>query len=226
MGSVLLAAGLVAYNSIANRWKPFHGWAYVPANVTLAAAVVAIGVWGFDLDRATIGARWESGWIGAVLAAAAMVPVSLLLTFERGRALLRDRRLADVRGRSAAYMIAIRIPVGTALVEEIAFRGVLLGSWLHVGTTQAVVASSIAFGLWHVVPTMILARTNRLRPVVVPAGILLTTGVGLFLGWLRIETGSLAAPFLTHALFNSLGAGAALIALSTGDRPPSRSGLR
>jgi hypothetical protein len=108
----------------------------------------------------------------------------------------------------------VRIPIGTALVEEIVFRGVLLGSLLHAGTAQAVIASSIAFGLWHLAPTSILVRTNRLNAAVVPAGIALTAVAGAFLGWLRIETGSLAAPFLVHALVNSLAAGAALLALA------------
>lgn len=214
MGAVAFAAGLVAYNALANRWKPFHGWAYVPANLTLAAVVLAIGVWGFDLDRDAMGARWVSGWIGAAIGVAAMLPVYALLTFERGRTLLRDRRLAGVRGGSAAYMIAVRIPIGTALVEEVVFRGVLLGSRLHAGTMQAVLTSSLVFGLWHIVPALILARTNRLRAIVVPAGVILTTGAGVFLAWLRIETDSLASPFLAHALINSLGAGAALLAFS------------
>lgn len=214
MGSILLAAGLVAYNSLANRWKPFHGWAYVPANLLLSGAVITIGVWGFGLDRASIGATWASAWVGAVIGAAVIVGLGAALMVERGRVLLQDQRLAGVRGWRATFMIAVRIPVGTALVEEIVFRGVLLGSWLHVSATQAVVASSIAFGLWHIVPTMMLARENRLRSVVVPAGVLFTAGAGVFLGWLRVETGSLAAPFLVHALVNSSSATAALIALA------------
>lgn len=219
MGSLALAAGLVAYNALANRWKPFHGRAYVPANALMAAVVVAMGVWGFDLDRTELGFRWDSAWIGAVIGLGAVAPVFAMLTFERGRAKLRDQRLADVRGWRAAYVMAVRIPVGTALVEEVVFRGVLLGSWLHSGTAQALAASSIAFGLWHIVPTAILARTNRLSRLVIPAGIVLTAGVGVFLSWLRIETDSLASPFLVHALFNSLSAGAALVALRR--RPPT-----
>lgn len=215
MGPVLLAAGLVAYNSLANRWKPFHGWAYVPANLTLAGVVVAIGVWGFDLDRDALGARWSSAWVGAVIGLGAAAAAWALLGIERGRSLLRDKRLAGIHGWRAAYQVLVRIPVGTALVEEVVFRGVLLGAWIHLGSSQAVIASSIAFGLWHIVPTVILARTNRLRLAVVPAGVVLTTGVGVFFGWLRVETGSLASPFLVHALFNSLSAGAALVALRT-----------
>lgn len=210
----MLAAALVAYNAIANSWKPFHGWAYVPTNLAMAAIVLAVGVWGFDLDRGTLGLRWRSAWVGVAIGAAAIVPLSGLLLSARGRAILRDRRLEGVRGLKAAFMVAIRIPIGTALVEEVVFRGVVLGSWLHVGTVEAVAVSSIAFGLWHVVPTSILARTNRLRPMVVPAGVLATAGAGAILAWLRIETGSLATPFIAHALINSLSAGAALLALS------------
>ena len=213
MGPVLLAAALVAYNSLANRWKPFHSWAYVPANLTLASIVLAIGVWGFELDRATMGLRFRSAWVGALLGAVGGAIALSLLLFDRGRALLRDQRLAGVHGWSAAYMVLIRIPVGTALLEELVFRGVLLGAFLHLGSAQAVIASSIAFGLWHIVPTAILARTNRLKLAVVPAGVLLTTGVGMFFGWLRVETGSIASPFLIHALFNSMSAAAALVAL-------------
>jgi membrane protease YdiL (CAAX protease family) len=35
----------------------------------------------------------------------------------------------------------------------------------------------------------------------------------MFFGWLRVETGSIASPFLIHALFNSMSAAAALVAL-------------
>lgn len=214
MGSVLLAVGLVAYNSLANRWKPFHRWAYVPCNGALTIIVVVIGATGFDLDRRALGFRWASAWIGAAIGLGAMLPVYALLLFERGRAILRDRRLYGLQGRHAAFMLAVRIPLGTALVEETLFRGVLLGSWLHAGTGRALIGSSLAFGLWHVVPTIDLMRTNRLRPIVVPAGIVFTAAAGVFLGWLRIETGSLAAPFLAHALINSLSAGAAMLALN------------
>ena len=214
MGPLVLAAGLIVYNSLANRWKPFHAWAYVPANVVMAGAVVAMGAWAFDLDRRVMGLRWESAWIGAAIGVAAVIPVFALLPFERGRSLLRDERLAGVRGAGAAYMLAIRIPIGTAVVEEVVFRGVLLGSVLHRGSAAAVAVSSVAFGLWHTVPTLLMARQNRLDMRVVPAGVLLTAAAGVFLGWLRIETGSVAAPLLLHASINSLAAAAAMIALS------------
>ena len=49
----------------------------------------------------------------------------------------------------------MRIPLETALAEEIIFRGVLLGLGLRTRPRLgAVVSSSIWFGLWHVYPTL------------------------------------------------------------------------
>ncbi|HVL89879.1 MAG TPA: CPBP family intramembrane glutamic endopeptidase [Actinomycetota bacterium] len=228
MGAAWLAAALVAYNAAANRWKPFHSWAYLPANLTLAAAVVWLGAAAFDLSAGEMGFRGGSirvgAAIGVALGVAAMVPVYAALGFERGRALLRDRRLSGVRGAKAAFVLLVRIPIGTALVEETVFRGVLLGSAMSHGTAQAVALSSVAFGLWHIVPTWILARKNRLNVAVVPAGVVVTGAAGAFLAWLRIETGGIAAPVALHVLVNSPAAAAAMIALRlpAASRGPSR----
>lgn len=213
MGAVLLAAGVVVYNNVANRWPPFHGWAYVPANLTFAVLIVALGALALDLERTTMGLVWRDALTGLLLGLAAMVPVYALLLRERTRSWLRDRRLAGTTGARAAFMVLVRIPVGTALVEEVVFRGVLIGAFLGWGEAQALVASAAAFGLWHIVPTQDLARANRMRAAIVPLGVAGTALAGLALGWLRLRTGSVAAPFALHATVNSLSAGAALIAL-------------
>ena len=111
-------------------------------------------------------------------------------------------------------MLGVRIPLGTAFVEEVVFRGVLLGAFLGEGTVVALIVTSATFGLWHIAPTALLVDANRLRGVVVPAGVVATGVAGAFLGWLRVETGSIAAPFVLHALVNALGGGAAMIAHS------------
>lgn len=213
MGPALLAAALVAFNNVANRWRPFHGWAYVPLNIIATAGVLLVGRCAFDLDRAAMGLTWSRWWIGASMAAVAGVALAVMLSAERTRRIVADERLAGVTGRRAAFMIGVRIPVGTAALEEIAFRGVLLGALLGEGTAVAVAASSIAFGLWHVTPTLVMARLNRRRPLpTVVAGVLLTTAVGVLLGVLRVETGGIGAPFALHAGANMLGAAAAILA--------------
>ena len=60
-------------------------------------------------------------------------------------------RATTSRVGSALFTAFVRIPLGTVLFEEIAFRGVLwallarhLGRWWVLGIT------SVLFGMWHV----------------------------------------------------------------------------
>ena len=101
-----------------------------------------------------------------------------------------------------AYRALVRIPLGTVVVEEIAFRGVLPAlldrQW---STPWAVAGSCLVFGLWHVVPMRATLRTNCLSVRVVPltAAVAATSLVGLGFCWLRLTTGGLAAPAIVHA---------------------------
>ena len=71
------------------------------------------------------------------------------------RRLLADEKITGTGRAEAAFETFVRIPLETALAEEIIFRGVLLGLGLRSRTRiGAVVSSSIWFGLWHVYPTL------------------------------------------------------------------------
>ncbi len=113
-----------------------------------------------------------------------------------------------------------RVPLGTALPEELLFRGILYAVVASEGTAQAALWSSLAFGLWHIAPTYNLLKDNGAiaRKPKVPtagmlvAGVVLTASAGLVLVWIRIRTGGLAAPFGLHATLNSLGTLAAHLA--------------
>jgi len=220
MGPALLAVFLIAYNNLANRWRPFNGIAYVPMNLTATAGVLLVGFGAFGLEPSEMGLRWSGAWIGVIAGAAAAVALASMLAGRRTRRLLADRRLDDVSGWSAVYMVCVRIPLGTAVLEEVAFRGVLLGALMSEGTTTAIAVSSISFGFWHVVPTSALVRANRPgahRLPIVLAGVVVTAVAGVALGFLRVETGAIAAPLLAHALIDSSAATAAIVALR---RPP------
>ena len=214
MGPALLALALVAYNSVANTWRAFHGWAYVPLNLVATVVVLFVGLGLFMLEPAEAGLRWAGSLPGILVAVAAAVVSSAMLAVPRTRALLRDRRLEGVRGWDAAFMVVVRIPIGTAVLEEVAFRGVLLGAMLSAGRTAAIVASSVAFGVWHVVPTLELARTNRLRArtLVVFGGVVGTGLAGAALAVVRVETGSIIGPLIAHASVNAFGAAASIAA--------------
>jgi len=104
----------------------------------------------------------------------------------------------------------VLMPLDTAIPEELAFRGVLLG-WLrrHGDALRAAVASSGAFALWHIVivaATVPMTNTPSdplLAALTVTGALIAVFCGGLFFSWLRERTGSLAAPIVAHAIFNA-----------------------
>jgi membrane protease YdiL (CAAX protease family) len=99
----------------------------------------------------------------------------------------------------AALLTAfIVVPLGTVLLEEIAFRGVLLGRIdRHRGAVCASVTSSVLFGLWHILPSLRLNHANQAVGAALGAdvtGRVLTVlaAVG-FTRWLACCCASLAA---------------------------------
>jgi membrane protease YdiL (CAAX protease family) len=120
--------------------------------------------------------------------------------------------------------VLARIPLGTAVTEEVLFRGVLFAVWRDVGISSlnAALFASLAFGVWHVSPTIFGIRINdpqasgqRLWAAVTGA-VLFTTVAGLGLTWLRLRTGGLLAPIVLHGGINSVSALAAVRAGRTG----------
>lgn len=229
MAAALIAAALVAYNSVMNLWPPFHGWAYVPVNLAMTALLVTLALGPGTSSPTEVGldGGWEDAGAGAGLALLVASPLLGGLCSERGLRFLADRRVEGSSLRKIVYRAAVRIPFGTALVEEVAFRGVLFAMWASRGGFTAAVISSVAFGGWHIVPGLNLVRANRpdatfaARWTSVLAGVVLTAGAGFVLSWLRVETGSLAAPVAMHATVNSVTvifAGAAHRRLQTRER--------
>jgi len=221
MGAVLLAAGLVVYNTVANRWAPFRGWAYVPMNLLATGVVVAIGAGPLGLDARAMG--FGAGWgtdvlIGVAIGAALTVPVFVMASAPRWRRFVADERVRGLAGKTLGFRLLIRVPIGTALMEETAFRGVLYGALLPHSSVVAAVASAIPFGLWHISPTVNLVEANRpgtrgpatARTVV--GAVILTGLVGAAFGGLRAATGTLGAPLGLHAALNSLTTLAAVMA--------------
>ena len=212
MEGLAVAIALVVYSSVLNRWPPFNGVWYVPINLVATGVLVGTGI-ALGLDRAAFGGTEGVAadvLVGAALGAAVVVPAFLLLLSRRSARLVADERVAGLSGAAAVYQVLIRVPLGTALLEEAAFRGVLLGLFLHQGEWRAALLSSIAFGFWHVSPALNLIDANRPTAArwgrwgIVAATIAVTAAGGMFLAWLRFEFGSLGAPFGFHAALNSL----------------------
>jgi membrane protease YdiL (CAAX protease family) len=213
MAILVLATALVAYNNLVNLWPPFNRAAYVPVNLVVAALLIAVSLGPLGLGLEEIGLRAisiASIALGAGLGALVAGPVLVAAVLRKTRRLVKDNRVRDMSPGRLAYQVLVRVPFGTALLEEVAFRGVLIGARQGTGFAAAAIASSAAFGLWHVTPTLHMMRANqpdastRTVALVVAGTIVLTFSTGLLLAWLRKWTGGLAAPFGMHATVNSL----------------------
>lgn len=191
--------------------------AYVPANLALAVlAVVAARAAGStvdDLGLAINGATLRRGFVLGGGAAGIMLGVVVLgLLTPSVRPLFANQRLVALGRRAAAYESVVRIPLGTALAEEVVFRGVLLGLMLQRTTpARAVAYTSLWFGAWHILPTIAnleLDAAERVSPTPVDMirtlliPVIATSIGGVLFGLLRVRARSVLAPVLVHATLN------------------------
>lgn len=212
--AVAASAVLTAYNNVAGL-HPWHRRWYPAVNACAAAAglaaAAASGCSAADLglarERLPAGLRHGAGF-----AAAAVAGWLLVAAVPAARPVLRDKRLTAQTGAEAAYQALVRIPAGTVLWEEIAFRGVLQAALLRVMPGgAAITVTSVLFGIWHIRPTIEGLRVNRVAGgrrqtgTAVAAAVAATTAGGAVLSLLRARSGSLAAPVLLHLATNSPG---------------------
>ena len=212
--AVGLSLALLAWNNLVHL-LPGASAAYVPLNLAATAAVTAAarrsGLSASDLglrrDRLWAGARW-GGAVAAVVAGALAVAWAV----PGLHPLLDDARVQRLSPGAVAYHALVRIPLGTVLLEEVAFRGALFGALVPTsGRVRAALASSAVFGLWHVRPTLGLLDANDVaddpaaRAVAVAVAVLFTAAGGVFFCALRVRSGSTLAPIVAHTSTNSLG---------------------
>lgn len=214
----LVVVVLLASNVVVNRVVPTA--AYVPWNLGVAALLVVVarraglGWSDLGLHRPTMR---RSLWWGVAGAAAVGAVYVLALVLPWTSELFVDARAADRGVPDLLYHSMIQIPLGTVMLEELAFRGLLpavLGS-RDVATWHwhAVLGASVLFGLWHVLPSLDLAAVNTgvqgavgaNEVLAVALAVLGTTVAGVFLCWWRWLGRGLLAPVLVHVATNSLG---------------------
>jgi membrane protease YdiL (CAAX protease family) len=173
---------------------------------------------GLGRGSLSAGCRWGLGAIGAV-AGVYVVGVLLPLT----RPAFQDVRYDLPLGQALRTAFVV-IPLGTVLLEEIAFRSVLWGFLSrHLRDRSVLVGTSVLFGLWHVLPALHVGSTNRGvsdavggggSAVVVAGTVALTTIGGLVFGELRRRSGSVLASAGAHWATNALGVLFGLVAWS------------
>src|SRR3712207_6018215 len=164
---------------------------------------------GLGRDRLGAGCRWALGAIGVV---GGVYVVGVLLPPTRPA--FQDVRY-DLPLPEALHTAFVAIPLGTVLLEEIAFRSVLWGVLArHLRPWQVLVTTSVLFGFWHVIPALRVGETNRGvaeavggagRGVLVAGPVAPTTVGVLFLGERRRGGGSVRAPGGAHGATNALG---------------------
>lgn len=218
-----VAGVLAAYNNTGGeqpwrkRWYPVTN---LGAAGVLLAAAAASGLTAADLGlspgQGPAGLRCAAGPAGLLAAgwlALAAAPAT--------RPVLADRRITGLTWPQVAYQVTVRIPVGTVLWEEIAFRGVLQAALRRVLPAPAAIAvTSGVFGIWHIRPTIAALRINQVAPgsraewAAVAGAVAGTTAIGGLLSEFRTRSGSLAAPVLLHLTANC---GAALAARAVTD---------
>jgi uncharacterized protein len=209
-----VSVAILAVSNVASN-RAFTGWGYVPWNVLVAVTLIVLarrldGLRRIDIGLANIRRGLKIGF-GLLLGIAVVYAIAVAVPATRD--LFRDKRVGE---RSALAMVAetlVRIPFGTVMLEEVAFRGVLLGQLgRRLGWRRGTLASSALFGLWHVLPSLGINKVNPTlrdagipRPVAVVGAVVLTALAGCFMCAVRLRARSLLAPVFLHVATNSLG---------------------
>jgi uncharacterized protein len=198
---------LVVSNVVSNRLWP---QGYVVWNLGMTAVLLAVArLAGLTLaDLGLPGVRLRRGLtIGALAAAAVAGVYAVAVALPATRTAFVDERGA-VPLAAILFVALVRIPLGTVVLEELAFRGVL-PALVGGGWWRATLVSSGLFGLWHVLPSLGSgsAVTSALGTSGAVVGtVIFTTAAGVvFRAWQR-WSGHLVTPMLLHAATNSLGA--------------------
>jgi membrane protease YdiL (CAAX protease family) len=205
---------LLVGNILSNRVVPAA--LYVPTNLVTAAVVVFIArrlVTPYDMGMTNWarGARW-----GIVVTLVGLVVFLVALVIPGFEGLFNDARVTGGIPH-LFYEVFVRIPLGTVLLEEVAFRGALPAVFAKQRSTfRAVVIASALFGLWHVLPSLSLNEVNPVFEVLLGTGlagklagvavaVVGTFLAGLWLCFLRYRSGSILAPMIVHWASNAGG---------------------
>ena len=162
--------------------------------ITIAVLAIAVRITQSDLSE-YFALHWPSGrdLSFGVVGLVVLIAASDALLYLTGRDLVTSFQLQSYTTAAAAGwllpMLAAAILIAPA-GEEAMFRGFLFRGWARSSRSAwpAIVVISVLWAMLHVQYDW--------------TGVLQIFVVGLFLGWMRLRSGSLTLTFLLHALFN------------------------
>jgi len=218
------AVAVLVVANLLNNW--FAPTAYVATAVIACVLLLGLlrlakGTWadaGLGQDTLRRGVAW-----GLALSVGAAVVVLAFVLAPPTRHLFLDPRVEGAGPEAIAFAALVRVPVGTVLLEEIGFRGVVYGLAARIrGFTWATGISSGLFGLWHLLPAISVvadhpAASGAGSPIgaAVAVAMLATSLVGVGLCELRRRSGSLIPCIALHWTVNALAYVAAYLVFQT-----------
>jgi len=214
---VVVLGVLLVVNLLTNRVLRHR---YLQTCAVATVVLLVLGLWsGLDWTELGLGAGTYAAGLAWGAGCAVLVLVGYLgaIRIPYARRFFEQEPVAGLSKRAMVREAAVTIPVGTVLLEEVAFRGVLFGVVQQgSGTPAAVVWTAAMFGLWHVLPSTGMHETNtgvgatlgrgrKAQLLVISLTVLGTAAAGVVFGLLRVVSGSLIAPIGLHWATNGLG---------------------
>lgn len=214
----VVIAALVVLNIVNNRVAPqthYLLWSFAGSVMLLAIGLLDGNTWtdmGLGWSYLLPGLIWGSVCIGGVTAVYLGGSA-----FRRTRSAFHDERMSSLSGGRMVFQALVEVPFGTVLLEEIAFRAVLLSMLVRrCDLGWGVVITSIIFGLWHILPSIgtheqnpalgsVVGEGRRGNILAVALSVLTTTVAGVIFAGLRLFSGSVLAPMGLHWATNGLG---------------------
>lgn len=199
---------LVAILGILTTWNLLRG--HVGSSVIIEAAMV-VGVLvamlaflgGSSLEDLGLkpSALGRGARLGGLAMAVILAVLVVLAALPATRGFFNDDRVKVDLG-TMVFKTVVAIPLGTVVLEELAFRGALLSLLCALLPLRwAVGLTSVAFGFWHLAP--VLGGAGGPHVAAGLGTVLATTVAGVGFCWLRLRSGSLLAPAMAHVATNS-----------------------
>jgi sodium transport system permease protein len=165
------------------QWKKTLGWHRPSGTALLSGALLGASLWpfvGLSLWSLSQLRRWlwgtdSNGWTEHVVQ-------------------LAQQQLGGWN-EIPTWLLVICLAIVPAVSEEILFRGILLRSLQQKNSDLiAIVVSGIAFGLFHFI----------VESSVAPLRLIVSSGLGMVLGWVCVKSGSLFPSILLHSVNNGI----------------------